>query len=237
MTDIPTSEVREALAQDWRETAPPILESGDRLTRCEFERRYACLAHVKKAELIEGVVIMGSPVRDDLHAEPHAKLILWLGLYAIRTPGVRLSNNATVRLDLHNEPQPDALLRVDPGGQSRRDEDGYIEGAPELIAEVAASSASYDLHDKLRVYQRNGVREYIVWRTADQRIDWFELADDAYRPLQADADGVTRSKVFPGLALAIDALLAGDFPTVEAALREAMATGEHEAFVTALKDA
>ena len=233
MTDIPTSEVREALAQDWRE-APPILESGDRLTRCEFERRYACLPHVKKAELIEGVVIVGSAVRDDVHAEPHAKLMLWLGLYAVGTPGVRLSDNATVRLDLHNEPQPDAVLRIDPGGQSRRDEDGYIEGVPELVAEVAAGSASYDLHDKLRVYQRNGVREYIVWRTVDQRIDWFELEGDEFRPLRPDGQGVTRSNVFPGLALALDALLTGDFATVETTLRDSMETPEHQAFVNSL---
>ena len=69
----------------------PILESGDRLARCEFERRYAGLPHVKKAELIEGVVFMGSPVRADLHGEPHARLMLWLGLYALDTPGVRLA--------------------------------------------------------------------------------------------------------------------------------------------------
>lgn len=237
MTDIPTSEVREALAQGWRQTVPPILESGDRLTRCEFERRYACLPHVKKAELIEGVVFTGSRVRDDVHSEPHARLMGWLAHYSWNTPGVLLSDNATVRLDLHNELQPDALLRLDPGGQSRRDQDGYIEGAPEFVAEVAASSASYDLHDKLRVYQRSGVREYIVWRTVDQCIDWFELADDEYRPLRADGEGVTRSKVFPGLALAIDALLAGDFPVVESTLREAMTTAEHEAFVTTLKSA
>ena len=180
---------------------------------------------------------MGSPVREDLHSEPHARLMGWLALYSWKTPGVLLSDNATVRLDLHNEPQPDAVLRVEPGGQSRRDEDGYIEGAPELVAEVAASSASYDLHDKLRVYQRNGVREYIVWRTVDQRIDWFELADDEYRPLRGDTQGVVRSRIFPGLVLAIDALLAGDFATVEATLREAMETDEHRSFVQTLAGA
>ena len=178
---------------------------------------------------------MASPVRDDVHSEPHARLMGWLARYSWSTPGVRLSDNATVRLDLHNEPQPDALLRIESGGQSRRDEDGYIEGAPELVAEVAASSASHDLHGKLLAYQRNGVREYIVWRTLDQRIDWFELADDEYRPLPAGDNGVTYSRVFPGLALAIDALLVDDLPAVEAALREAMATVEHQAFVAGLK--
>ena len=39
------------------------LENGDRLTRKEFERRYALMSHVKKAELIEGVVYMSSPIR------------------------------------------------------------------------------------------------------------------------------------------------------------------------------
>ena len=177
---------------------------------------------------------MASPVRDDVHGEPHATLMGWLAQYRWRTPGVGLSDSASVRLDLDNEPQPDALLRIETGGLSRRDEDGYIEGAPELVAEVAASSASYDLHDKLRVYQRNGVREYIVWQTVDQRIDWFELADGAYRPLGPTTKASRTAKVFPGLALAIDALLAGDLPSVEAALRDAMATAEHHAFVVKL---
>ncbi len=147
-----------------------------------------------------------------------------LGLYVLDTPGVGLSDNATVRLDLDNEPQPDALLRIEAGGQTRLDDDGYIEGSPELVAEVAASGASYDLHDKLHVYQRNGVREYIVWRTVDQRIDWFELTDGAYRLLPPDDQGVTHSNVFPGLALAINALLAGELHVMQATLRDAMAT-------------
>ena len=38
------------------------LEHGDHLTREEFERRYEAMPHVRKAELIEGVVYMPSPV-------------------------------------------------------------------------------------------------------------------------------------------------------------------------------
>ena len=72
-----------------------------------------------------------------------------------------------MRLDEDNEPQPDVLLRIEPdaGGQSRVSGDDYIEGAPELVVEIVASSTSVDLHDKLRAYRRNGVREYVVWRT------------------------------------------------------------------------
>ena len=145
------------------------LASGDRLTRAEFERRYAALPENLKCELIEGVVYMASPLRYESHAKPHGRIMLWLGVYATATPGVECADNATVRLDLDNEVQPDALLRRLPacGGQTRVGDDDYLDGAPELIAEIAASSASYDLHDKLRAYRRNGVREYLVWRVHD----------------------------------------------------------------------
>lgn len=128
----------------------PPLSNGDRLTRPEFERRYAAMPHLKKAELIEGVVYITSAVRFEAHAQPHAWIITWLGVYQIATPGVLLGDNPTVRLDMDNEPQPDGVLLLDPrvGGQSYLGDDEYIEGAPELAVEVAASSAAYDLHDK-----------------------------------------------------------------------------------------
>ena len=113
---------------------PPPLESGDRLTRIEFERRYQQMPDNKKAELIEGVVYVASPVRANRHGRPHAKIITWLGKYGVATPGVDVQDNTTVRLDADNEPQPDALLRIEPevGGNSRITEDDYIEGAPIL---------------------------------------------------------------------------------------------------------
>jgi Uma2 family endonuclease len=153
-----------AVVQPTISIATPPLEAGDHLTRCEFERRYEAMPEMKKAELIEGVVHMPSPVRLQSHAEPHASIMAWLGVYRASTPGVRLADNATVRLDLDNEPQPDALLRLEPaaGGRSRVSEDDYLESAPELVVEIASSSASYDLHEKLRVYRRNGVQEYVV---------------------------------------------------------------------------
>ncbi len=122
----------------------PPLESGDKLTRAEFEQRYAAMPHVKKAELIEGTVYMASPLRITQHGDPHARIMAWLGVYWAATPGVQVGDNPTVRLDADNEPQPDALLRIE-AGQSTISEDGYVEGAPELIVEIAASSASLDL--------------------------------------------------------------------------------------------
>lgn len=215
----------------------PPLVAGDRLTRDEFERRYEAMPEVKKAELIEGIVYMPSPVSNAYHAEPHAHIVTWLGYYAAHTPGVRTGDNATVRLDLDNEPQPDVFLRIEPacGGQTSDTEEGYIEGAPELVAEVTASSAAYDLHVKKTVYRRNGVREYVVWRTLDCEVDWFVLRGGSYERLTPDRDGIFRSRVYPGLWLHVERLLAGDMKGVLETLGEGIASAEHAAFVAKLR--
>lgn len=214
----------------------PPLESGDRLTRAEFERRYQAMPNVKKAELIEGIVYIASPLRFEPRAEPHANLIGWLWNYKIVTPGVRLGDNPTVRLDLDNEPQPDAVLLIDPraGGQSSLSSDGYVEGAPELVAEIAASSATLDLRDKKRVYRRNGVQEYLVWQVFEQKLDWFSLQAEEYVPLAADETGVICSSIFPGLWLAVTDLLAGNMQRVLAVLQEGLSSTQHQGFVQQL---
>jgi Uma2 family endonuclease len=214
----------------------PRLEPGDRLTRAEFERRYEAMPEIKKAELIEGVVHMPSPVRVDAHGGPHADLLTWLGMYRSVTSGVIVGDNSTVKLDNDNVPQPDALLMIEPalGGQAQIDARGYIQGAPELVAEVASSSVSIDLNDKLRVYRRNGVREYIAWRVLDRAIDWFVLRDGVYVPLPRGQDAVVRSEAFPGLWLNVDAMLEGKLDVVLALLQQGMKTPEHQEFVDRL---
>lgn len=211
----------------------PPLENGDLLSRAEFERRYTAMPHLKKAELVEGIVYMASPLRFETHAEPHADLLIWLGNYKIATPGVRLGDNPTVRLDIDNEPQPDAVLLIDAscGGQSRLSDDGYIEGAPELVVEIAASTASIDLRDKKRVYRRNGVKEYLVWQVMEERFDWFRMQDGEYISVAPDAEGIIRSQVFPGLWLAVKALLAGDMVQVIATLQTGLSCSEHQQFL------
>ena len=215
--------------------AVPPLENGDRLTRAEFERRYEAMPNVKKAELVEGVVYVGSPVRFLQHGRPDSDMQTWLGTYRVATPGVESGGNSTLRLDLDNEPQPDVLLRRATGGSSTTDDDGYVQGAPEFVVEIAASSASYDLHDKLRAYRRNGVQEYLVWRVLDGELDWLVLRAGVYERLQPDDAGVIRSEVFPGLRLAVPALLAGDAATVLATLQAGLASPEHAAFVERLR--
>lgn len=213
----------------------PPLRPGDRLTRDQFERRYDRMPHVKKAELIEGVVHMPPPVSSDSHGAPHADLMGWLAFYKWHTPGVEVADNSTVRLDWDNEPQPDAMLRILPqfGGQSR-DDDGYVAGPPEWAGEIAASSASYDLHDKKEAYRRNGVREYVVWRVEDRAIDWFILRGGRYDLLPGDDEGVTRSEIFPGLWLDAEAILTGNMQRVLAVLQRGIASPEHDEFVKTL---
>lgn len=216
--------------------AIPPLESGDRLNRYEFERRYNAMLSLKKAELIEGVVYLPAALRFRSHAEPHGNLMGWLWTYKIFTPGVELGDNPTVRLDLDNEPQPDAVLLINEncGGQARLSEDDYVEGAPELVVEIAASSVAIDLHDKKRAYRRNGVQEYIVWQVFEQKLDWFYLQQGEYVSLPVDEDNVIRSRVFPGLWLAAGDLLAGNMGRVLSVLQEGLASGEHGMFVQEL---
>jgi len=215
----------------------PPLRHGDRLTRDEFERRYSAVPENIKAELLDGVVYMATPVTND-HCAPHFDLITWLGLYRIAKPGVVGGDNGTILLDLATEPQPDGLLRIleSHGGNARVNARHFIEGSPELAAEVAVSSVSIDLNVKLPLYQRNGVREYVLWRVPDEAIDWFVLRGDHYERLPLGADGVYRSEVLPGLWLAPLALIRGNLAVVKQVADQGLASPEHADFVRRLRE-
>lgn len=197
------------------QTVRPALDSGDVMARSEFERRYGLRPDLKKAELVDGVVHVSSPARDP-HGTATAFAVAWLATYKSRHANVAISDNGTVRLSGDTEVQPDVLLRLLPesGGQTVVDDDGFVAGAPELVFEVAYSSASRDLNAKKRAYERAGVREYVVWQLEDAVIDWFALIDGAFVARTMDDDGMIESAVFPGLRLDVRALLAGDLARV-----------------------
>ena len=226
----------DAAPPDAAEREVPALATGDHLTREEFHRRYELMPDVKKAELIEGVVYMPSPVSIDAHAQPYLDFGGWITHYCSRTPGLIRGGDATVFLDGINEPQPDVLLGIPEaaGGQTklvRRKKKLYVDGAPEFVAEISASTVSIDLHAKLAAYQRNGVREYLVWRTEDAAVDWFALRDGRFTPLAADAaDGLIKSAIFPGLWLDAAALLRGDLAALFSAVEAGCATDAHRDF-------
>ena len=198
------------------------LESGDRLTREEFHRRYCDNPQINRAELILGVVYVPSPMCFDRHDAPTLSMHGWLFTYQLDKPHVKAGGSASLCLLADTEVQPDGFLFYQPpswSGGARVRPDGYIHGAPELIVEVSASTASYDAHDKKEAYRRAGVQEYINWRVLDQAIDWFRLRDSEYVRLAPDERGVIVSEVFPDLRLNVPKMLAGDDVGVIAELR------------------
>jgi Uma2 family endonuclease len=212
------------------------LEAGDHLDQPTFHERYKAMPSAFRAELIGGVVIVPSPLSSS-HGFHHALVMTWLGNYWIATPGTKAGDNMTAILGETSEPQPDGALIIDParGGQTGLSEDGYMTGAPELIVEVASSSASIDLHAKRRDYEQAGVVEYVVVVLRQRVVRWFVIQDGTYQDMSADTDGIFRSRVFPGLWLHANALLQLDGATVMDVLRQGLATPEHAAFVQRLQ--
>ncbi len=212
------------------------LEPGDLLTRAEFHRRYEAMPELKRAELIEGIVHIDPQDSFKMHGEPRSLLIWFIGQYKLLTPGIRSGANTTVILDDANEFQPGLTAFIDPARGGRvRIIDGYVNDAPEFIAEVAQNSTSIQLHEKLRAYQRNGVTEYLVWRTEDAAIDWFVLREGKYERLEPDADGLWKSPGFPGLWLDGPAMIGGDMPAVFVTLNRGLASEEHAVYMERLQ--
>ena len=191
-------------------TALPPLRNGDNLTREEFERRWDLHPEIKHAELIDGLVYLEVTVGWD-HGSRHILAGTWLGAYWGGRAGLQVCDNSTVRLPDGSEVQPDLLLRIteEAGGRSGA-VGGLIEGPPEFVFEVSASSAGYDLHQKFNAYERNGIREYVVWQLHENRLDWFVLREGRFEIVEPDASGVVESVHFPGLRLNVPMLLTGD---------------------------
>jgi Uma2 family endonuclease len=211
----------------------PPLENGDRLDQKTFHERYEAMPKGVKAELIGGIVYMASPLKPR-HGRSHARVMTWLGVYEEATPGVEALDNTTAKMGDESEPQPDGALVITRGGQTHEDEDEYLAGAPELIAEIASSTESIDLHGKRVDYERAGVREYIVVAVRQRRVFAWILRGGAYVPLPPGPDGIIRSETFPGLWLDPEALLRLDTRRLLEVLRQGLATPEHAEFVKLL---
>jgi Uma2 family endonuclease len=210
------------------------LREGERMNAVEFFRRYSAMPHIKKAELINGVVRMGSPVRHQRHASPHLWLGQWLGHYLTMTPGLFGGDNGTILLGDDDQPQPDLYLGIAGGGICRQTDEDYLEGAPELVAEVSASSLDRDTGERLEMYRSFGVQEYLVWRVEEGDFLWHRLREGVYELLPMDEAGVIRSEVFPGLWLDTRAMLEGRGPDLFATLQRGMASEEYRAFAASL---
>lgn len=234
MTTSPTASGQLAAFRPQQEDPPP-LEAGDHLRQREFHARYLSMPDNVKAELIGGVVYMQAALKR-FHGRSHSLLMHWLGIYEDETPGVEVYDNATAIMGEDSEPQPDACLIIAPdrGGQTRFTEDDFLQGAPELVCEIASSTESFDLHSKKRDYERAGVKEYLVVALRQKRVFWFINQGSGFIEQQSQSDGCYHSPTFPGLWLDPVALVALDRQRLKSVLRMGLATKEHAEFVRKL---
>ena len=215
---------------------PPTLHDGDRLDQETFHARYEAMPSVR-AQLIGGIVFMSSPMK-----KPHGKFIIllsrWLGEYEEATPGTEALAGATEILGSDSEPESDACLLILPeyGGQTTQNDKGYIDGAPEWVAEIADTTESLDLHAKKRDYEKAGVREYLVVALRSKKVHLFARKRGKLKDVAAASDGINRSEAFPGLWLDPAALLRRDSKRLMAVLRLGLASPEHAAFVAVLAE-
>ncbi len=218
-----------------RHPGVPQLLNGDHLSVPEFEQRYEIFDEDRRAELIEGIVVMSPPISSD-HGKANSLLDCLLNLYSAATPRTATAVNTSVRIDGTNEYQPDIMLWVESGSlaQVQKRANGILEGRPQLIVEIALSSRSYDLNEKKAVYQRNRVPEYLIWEVMDARIQWLALEEGGYVALKGRADGTHCSRIFPGLWLNFPALLSGDGRKAIRILDRGLKSAGHKAFVKQL---
>ena len=180
---------------------------------------------------------MPSPVRNS-HNEATSLVVWWLVTYTASTPGGRVAARTARAPGFGQRGPPDALLRLVADSRWRYAHmsrgEPYRRPAPELVAGWRSVALRYDVRVKRRIYRRNGVREYLIWRVEDRVIDWFYLTRMTTSPCRLIRKGSCEA-AFPGLWLAVQALLEGDLATVLAALQNGLQSAGHIAFVKQLQ--
>jgi Uma2 family endonuclease len=210
------------------------LIEGQRLDQSEFHERYEAMPPGTRAELIDGVVHMPSPVGPE-HGRAHVPALVWLSYYQENTPGVEALDNTSTTMGPKSEPQPDGLLRIlsEYGGRTWADR-RFVRGSPELVIEVSHASRYTDLGPKLDDYERAGVLEYVVRALEPDEVFWFVLRNGRFTELPVASDGLYHSEAFPGLWLAPEALIAGDTRRLRAVIDLGLAAPDHAAFLARL---
>ena len=218
------------------EKKAPLLDSGYHLSSEEFHDRYTQMPENVRAELIEGIVYVASPIYMP-HSGQHLFLATLCGAYEFETPGILGAIAGSVRLDGSNEYQPDLHLRIAPecGGRTSNPDQKLVLGGPEFVVEISNTTLGMDLHEKFEVYQRDGVLEYLVWELKEEVIELFSLQEGSFQKIKPDVKGVLKSATMPGLWFNVPAILAGDKRAALRTLREGLKSPEHTKFVKRLQ--
>src|SRR5580765_6839379 len=130
----------------------PRLQNGDRLDQPTFHARYEAMPREFRAELISGIVRVRPRRSTATEGSARANLIGWLGTYNSRTPRVDGLAHVTVMLGPDSEPQPDACL-LNESGETRENDEGYLVGPPELVAEVASGEMTSQVPERRAMYE------------------------------------------------------------------------------------
>ena len=113
-----------------------------------------------------------------------------------------------VKMDDDNIFQPDILYI----SESRKAElvKERIEGAPDMIIEILSpSNAYYDLRQKKDIYEKYGVKEYIIVDPMQQNAETYVIENGVYVLKQkAGKTGQLLSTVLPGLVFDLSKIFA-----------------------------
>lgn len=208
--------------------------NGDRLSQPVFHRLYKQVPLGLKVELVGGTVCVASPTHFQ-HSQPHLRLAGWIDRYIEVTPGIDGFDNTSNILGPDSEPQPDLCLIILPksGGRTKLRK-GLIVGGPELVVEVAHTSAAIDLGTKKADYLAAGVQEYVVALAREREVRWFVNRAGRFEPDEL-TDGLYRSHAFPGLWLNPAGVFTPTNRRLVAALKRGLASPEHARFVEELR--
>ena len=215
----------------------PPLRDGDRLDREEFHRRYEAMGEGAWAELIDSVVHLDRVPGDYTSGRTRATLSGWIGSYRLHTPNLQAAIHLTTFVDTRNVFQPAVSLMRSDTARQRLGKDGYLRGSPDFACEVReGGDGCVDLNAKRLAYEQAGLGELlVVLLDKPWRVRWLSLVHGAFADVHPDpADGLFKSRVFPGLWLDVDALFADDLQRLSAAVERGCATPEHAAFVERL---
>jgi Uma2 family endonuclease len=192
------------------------VEVAERMTAAEY---WKVAPDEQKAELINGVLVMAPPPLH-IHEKLYAFLFRLFGDYAEEHDLGEVHGSRTgVELASDQVYEPDLLFIA----KDRLDiiQRHGVVGAPDLVIEIlSASTAAYDRGDKLRTYERAGVRElWLVDPYGPAGTEFYQLADGRFLPIAPNAQGRLHSVALAGFWIDVTWLWPADrFITVRQAL-------------------
>lgn len=150
-------------------------------------------------ELIDGVPCAMTPAPRTRHQRISLKISSRLERFFDGKRCVPFDAPTDVVLNEENVVQPDVFVVCD------RDKitEENIQGAPDLVVEVTSPSTRLrDLREKRALYERFGVREYLIVFPEDELVERYRLVDGRYQsPDIFNWDEILASYAFPELVL------------------------------------